>query len=86
MGGGFELGWIHRVLRRMTFRCHYFTGRGGLIGGDSIDLEISPRETEYHVWVSWGNRDGNYWRNGMYYVECDADGMLLASRYFTVEP
>jgi hypothetical protein len=67
-----------------NYRCNYFNEAGEIIGRGNVDVTIPAGETEYYAWVSWGNRDGNYWQSGTYYVECDADGFFLAARYFTV--
>ena len=70
--------------RRFRFRCHWFTDRGQPIGSDARDLEIPPGETDYYMWLSWGNREGTFWRPGTYAVECDADGVLIAAGFFTI--
>lgn len=71
--------------RPFRYRCHYFTDRGQLLGQASVELQIPAGLREYWMWVSWGSRDGRYWRSGTYFVECDSDGAFLASRYFQIE-
>ena len=69
----------------MTYRCHYFTDRGNLIGRGSVIVAPPAGSTERSMWVSWGNVQGTFWQTGRYYVECDADGVFLAGASFLVE-
>lgn len=70
--------------RRFRFRCHWFNDRGDVIGSDFRDVQVPPGETDYYLWLSWGNRQGTFWQPGTYAVECDADDVLLATGYFAV--
>lgn len=67
------------------YTCHFFQSTGRVIGRESLDVVIPAGESLWWMWVSWGNADGMFWTPGIYFVECDADGTAIASRYFTVQ-
>lgn len=68
------------------FTCNYFTPwNGALIGRSSGQWIVPANQSRTTHWVSWGNANGNFWIPNNYFVECDADGRFLASRFFSVE-
>jgi hypothetical protein len=71
----------------ITFKytCHFFQSTGRVIGRQDFDVVIPANESLWWMWVTWGNADGTFWTPGVYFVECDANGSMMASRYFTVE-
>jgi hypothetical protein len=68
-----------------TFGCTYFTADGRTIGYSNFNAEVPSGLTSYHLWVSWGNEQGDFWWTGTFYSECDMNGVFMASRYFTVQ-
>jgi hypothetical protein len=66
------------------FTCNWFTDAGDPVGRDSIDVKTDPGATWWFMTVGWGNNQGNFWKTGTYYTECDADGVFVASRFFRI--
>ena len=66
------------------FTCNWFTDSGDPVGRDSIDVKTDPGTTSWYMSVGWGNNQGDFWKTGTYYTECDANGVFVASGYFRI--